>query len=67
MSYTVRYRNEALQSGRYIGTFETPAAASEYAQKEAARSRAFCTYDVWIGTPRMPVEPLKPERVYRGT
>jgi hypothetical protein len=56
--YTVCYTNHALRSGGYRGTFETPEAAKDYATSEAARSRAFMEYEVWLGTPRVPRKPL---------
>jgi hypothetical protein len=66
MTYTVCYRNDLARSGGYRGTFQTEGAALDYARKEAARSRSFASYEVWSGTPRQPIDPVKGLEVFRG-
>lgn len=66
MTYTIEYRNEGLQSGRWIGAFDTIEAARESQARQASRSRAFCTYRVCYGTPRNPGDYVKGEPTMRG-
>lgn len=52
--FTVRMRNTALQSGRFIGSFATKEQAEEFAKEQAARGRFFVSYKVCEGTPARP-------------
>jgi len=52
--YTVLVTNAALGTSRYVGTFDDKVAAETYAVAEAARSRAFASFEVWTGTPLQP-------------
>lgn len=50
--YTVYTRNALTGSGHFTGTFETMEQAEGYAKLQATRSRKFCTFEVWTGTPK---------------
>lgn len=61
---TVREVNE-MGGAIFCGSFETIAAATAFARARAAKSRSFVRFEVWLGTPRHPQEPVEGE-VYRG-
>lgn len=59
-TFTVYVRNELLGKSHYTGTFASQAEAQAYAEREAAQSRKFATFEVWTGTPRAPRKPVSP-------
>ena len=65
MTYTVQWRNDALRSGGYRGTFETVEGAREYLLSQVKRSRSFASFQVYTGNPRNPGSPVGFE--FRGT
>ncbi len=52
--FTVLVGNELLGTQRYVGDFDTPGDAQDYAAREAGRTRRFVTYELWTGTARYP-------------
>jgi hypothetical protein len=67
MTYTVMIGNKMLNRSHCRGTFASLEEAQTFAAKEAARSRSFCTFQVYIGTPRNPVQPAKGSAQIEGT
>jgi hypothetical protein len=65
MTFTVVTKNELLRNGHASGTYDTVEAAKAAAEKLAARSRSFCTFEVWEGTPRNLIGPV-PKLHFRG-
>lgn len=55
MTFTVMIANSMLNRTHYQGTFATLDEANAFAQQQAARSRTFCTFAVYKGTPRNPI------------
>jgi len=66
VKFTVLIRNHALKSGKYEGTFDKVEDAVAHAIALANRSRSFCEFEVWRGTPREPIELLKGHDIYKG-
>lgn len=66
MKFTVWIANTVTGAARYCGVFGTEEEAVQYAMREAARSRKFAKFEVWRGTPRQPLAPVK-GRVFEGT
>lgn len=63
-TYTVRVGNEALGKAHFTGTFSSYGEAEAYAEREAARSRSFATFEVHRGTPKGPSIQVGP--TFRG-
>lgn len=66
MKFTILVRNHALKSGKYEGTFDKVEDAVAHAIALANRSRSFCEFEVWRGTPREPIALLKGHDIYKG-
>jgi hypothetical protein len=65
MKFTVMVRNSILGKSHCEGTFDRVEDAVGHAVASANKSRAFCTFEIWRGTPRNPIEPLKGHE-YKG-
>jgi hypothetical protein len=58
VTFTVVVRNKVLGTSRGCGAWDDSTGAAAYAQREAERSRSFCVFEVWRGTPRNPIAPV---------
>jgi hypothetical protein len=52
--FTVSVGNEMLGSRRFVGVFDAPGDAEDYAAREIGRTRRFVTYELWTGTAQQP-------------
>jgi hypothetical protein len=54
MRYTVQVFNGALNSTRYVGSWESREEAEEWMNEEGGRTRKFMTYTLYRGTSKQP-------------